>query len=325
MEGVHVLHPDWCEIALASQTTQEHVWSAIYDLVETKCKYRRKRYLPEDTITGNVGVERTFTIQLARTSEQVAQAHELLCDNLCVTEVEPLERFQRNCGRIALDGRETGYRLFLAYNEAGLMVAAYAGSLMDMPDNQAVFIGTYAATRKCHQKLGLMREMFVSGLMQAAMDAHMAGETLSLVIGDCTEASEHTWNSVGRKLLCLRDSQGNHWEVEFLQPAIKFDLSTGQPAPGMMPVKEYLMARPFGGVITLKAIYEAVGAYYRWCGKRPPEDFDDPEAYKRYRAHFDGLHRSFGEQILGSDAELAFVSAAQRAALKQEGRWVGKL
>jgi hypothetical protein len=217
-----------------------------------------------------------------------------------------------------IQGRPTGYRLFLLRNEENMAVAAYAGSLMDMRDGRAVFIGTYAATRACHQRLGLMRELFISGLMQAAADAHELEEDLALVIGDCTKESEPTWNAVGRKRLCCHNGRGGFKEVALLQPAIRFDLHTGQPACGMEVVKEHLMVRSFGDDITKPTICAAVDGYYRWCGKRPLEDFDTLEAYNTYRAHFDGLLALFRADI-EEGGELALFSAAERAELEAKG------
>ncbi len=300
--------------------TQAKAWAAAMGLITETCKYSRDQLsLPECVITGQDGS--TFHIIEARKVEQIKQGYDILCENLSAAEVEPFDRLTRNVQGVRLCDRPTCYRLFLAINEEGLVVAAYAGNIMDLDHRHAVFIGTYAATRQCHQRRGLITELFTSGLMQAVIDAHELNEELVLIIGDCTEASERTWNKVGRKCLYRYTADGVK-EVEFLQPAIKFDLQTGFPAEGLEPVKEHLMVRSLGPDITKELIVRAVDAYYRWCGKRPPSDFEtsgaDPEAYFRYRAHFDGLLTQF-EEGLCAGGDLVLFSAAEREAAIREG------
>lgn len=295
--------------------TQATAWAAAMDLVATGSKYSRDQLVsPECVIKGAGG---TFSIVRAQTDDEIAQGYELLFNKLSAGEVEPLDRLTRNVRGVRLCDRPTCYRLFLAINEGGLVVAAYAGSLMDLDHRSSVFIGTYAATRDCHTRRGLMYELFVSGLMQAVIDAHELDEELVLIIGDCTQASEGMWNAVGRKRLCMYTNAGIQ-EVEFLQPAIKFDVNTGLPAPGLKPVKEHLMVRSLGPDITKELIVKAVDAYYRWCGKRPPEDFPNDEAFQLYRAHFDGLLQQFIEGLYAG-GELVLYSAAERIAAMQDG------
>lgn len=295
--------------------TQATAWAAVMDLVTVGSKYSRDQLMsPECVITGPGG---TFNIIRAQSDDEIAQGYELLCENLSKAEVEPLNRLTRNVRGVRLCDRPTCYRLFLAINEDGLVVAVYAGSLMDLDHRHAVFIGTYAATRHCHARRGLMRELFISGLMQAVMDADELGEELALIIGDCTQSSEHMWNAVGRKRLCMQTSVGVK-EVDFLQPAIRFNLDTGLPADGLEPVKEHLMVRSLGPEITKRLIIQAVGAYYRWCGKRPPQDFASLGAYHQYRAHFDGLLMQFKEALCAG-GELVLYSAAEREVAMQEG------
>jgi len=297
--------------------TQPHAFAAAMSLMELKKKFWRNTSSGECVLSGEGGC---FTIELATTREQIAEAYELLCMKLSAAEVEPLERLVQNAMGIVLAGRKTGYRLFIARDQQGAVAATYGGSLMGLSGNDAVFIGTYAATHDSYAGKGLMGQLFISGLIQAAEDAHNLKEELVLIIGDCTPTSEWTWDSVGRKRVCLVEGDSFR-EVGFYQPAIKFDLSTGLPAEGMSAIKEHLMVRGLGCEITKDLICQSVGAYYRWCGKRTQDDFPSADAYRKYRDHFDSLLGQFRAEI-ERGGDLVLFGAAERAALVAQGRWI---
>jgi hypothetical protein len=296
--------------AAESMISQSSVWEAIMGLQRVSKSTRDQGLLPECDLSRDGLV---FSVKMAA-PEEIEAAHQLFCQHLAANEVEPLSRFRKNLEGVDLSGKRTRYRLFVAV-ESGTneIVAAHAGFLISMGKGQAVFVGTYAATRHSHRQFGLMRELFTCSLMQAAIDAHVREEELKLVVGDCTRGSETVWNATGRKRIYVPTKAWTYREVAFMQSSLDFHRDTGLPTAETGAVVEHLMARTFGCSLTKTMLLDAVRAIYRWSSERTQADFDSCAAYEVYRQHFESLLAEFSKSLHSGAGDLALFSAAERA------------
>lgn len=304
---------------IATRETQPRLRNIVNGLLSNARWNRTQPYDPECTL---VNSERRIHVSLARCEKDVAEAHRLFCQALKPPEVEALERLTSNWRGEKISGKMTQYRVFIARTKYGEPVAAHAGHVITLGDkssNESAFIGSYAATANNFRGMGLMSEMFTCSLMQAARDAHDRRQVLRLIAGDCSESSEKVWNKAGgRKRVYMRIGR-NFQQVRFMQPSLRFDFSTGEPAKDAGAVEQNLMIRDIlgNGEISPELLRKTVAAIYRWCAKRPKEQFVSIEAYARYREHFSILLREFGEQFNGE--KLCLLSQAERKAKEEQG------
>ncbi len=256
---------------------------------------------------------------MARTLSQIDEGYALFVSAFQPEELEREKRFHLNVQGEELGGKFTQYRLFLVRDvNSGLIVAAFAGNVMDMGEGESVFLVAYAVTRPQYQGLGLLRELFVSSLMQAEMDAKARGEKLILVLGECTECSIDNWSSLGLRQLWLSEDGQRYSESRFTQPALFFDLGTGQPGEGAGVVTEHLMLRPFDCLVTKWLVFRAVQALFMWCARRTPDDFHNEYAYETYRRHFDELLSEFFESLF-LPPTLCLFTAQERIQAQRRG------
>src|SRR5713101_5148131 len=69
------------------------------------------------------------------------------------------------------------------------------------------------AARIESQRQGIVRELYISSMMQAAADAHSQGKKLSMIAGECTWSSERAWNSVGRRRVYVETGPNEYSEL----------------------------------------------------------------------------------------------------------------
>ncbi len=304
---------------IASRETQPRLRHIVNGLLNDARWNRTHIHGPECTL---VDGERRIHVALARKEEDVKDAHRLFCQALKPPEVETLGRLIRNWKGEVISGKMTRYRMFIARTACGKPVAAHAGHVITLGDSssaESAFIGSYAATAISFRGMGLMPEMFTCSLMQAAQDASERRQVLRLIAGDCSESSEKVWNKAGGRKRVYMRSGNTFRQVQFKQPSLRFDFETGEPAKDAGAVPQNLMIRDIlgNGDLSPELLQKAVAAIYRWCAKRPKGQFNSPDAYTRYREHFSGLLREFGEQFTGE--KLCLLSQAERKAKEAQG------
>jgi GNAT superfamily N-acetyltransferase len=181
------------------------------------------------------------------------------------------------------------YRVYVA-KDGNKVVGVIAGGMDYLVDDQNVLMIGYAATHKDYRKQGIQRTLFNELVKDASADSTKEGKTLSVITSEATEMSVPVWGKLGLMLI----------PVNYIQPALDFDESTGLPADGAGEAKENLML----GFLTdpsNELISKAVEAIYRWSHRWPREDFDSDEAYAAHVAYVDRFQREFDALLAVAD------------------------
>lgn len=129
---------------------------------------------------------------------------------------------------------------------------------------------------------------------------------LFCAIGECTDRSIKFWDSLGWKRVFVKLNQEiGYKELPYVQPALDFDLRTGEIMSGASQVAQHLMIDSFGNKITkedLKLIYEKVLT----SSSFPKEAFSNEEAYQKHLSYINGFRDKFIEYI-DSNGEILFL------------------
>jgi len=179
----------------------------------------------------------------------------------------------------------------------------------------------YAVTAKNARQCGIAREAYISAIMQVATESEQEGKELLLAGGEATYTSEEFWNSVGWKRVYAErdDAPRLYEEIRYVQPALDYDLATGDVAEGANSKPEHLMLDIFEAPAPdRECLLATVRAFYDWCNCWPREAFETETAYEKHAAHVHYIWNAFKSEVLGTNT-LAVLDKKMRAEMQAEG------
>jgi hypothetical protein len=318
------------EIIIESQPA----WKTIEKLQGESPFERSDRHSASCTIESE---GKKFTIEVIESSEdpRIDNICRMLRNTFSAAEVDPPK-----VTREAVDGYSKDwdtkfpkYRLIEIRRENGKLACVFTGAQLDVlnengePTGEAVYSVGYAATSSDVRQHGLAREAYISALIDASKEARAEGKTLKYAIGECTYTSEKFWNNVGWKRIYAKTGEKELTELEYIQPGLDFDESTGQPIliedeDGQLKrpeCPEHLMVDSFSqnppDTKELARLHEALLHYN---GDWPPSAFETPEAHQTHVAYMAGFKEKMAS-YLNQHSELAFLTATERESMKAEG------
>jgi hypothetical protein len=317
---------DSCHGCVQESMAQQSVWKMLPDLMKNS-RYRRGQG-PECTIERD---GKKYEVRMVHSTDEktVQEIQKLMVETFGKEEVEPIEVL-----RAAIDGRLfdgskdiARYRLYVARDEAGRIQSVYAGGLVGMADpapaGEAMFMGAYGITRPESQRQGIVRELYISSMMQAAADAHSQGKKLSMIAGECTWSSERAWNSVGRRRVYVETGPNEYSELRYVQPALNFDVKTGLPTEDAGEASEHIMVDFLEGEPDKGRISAAVESMNSWCNTWPRNAFENQAAYDVHLQYVADLRKEFNTFIF-TNGPLRLLSADQREQLRAQGATINE-
>lgn len=211
------------------------------------------------------------------------------------------------------------YRIFAAWDDKGRVVAAIAGGVDKLDENEAVYMVGYMNTDPKHVRKGLARELVRLAIEQALSDAAQMGCSLVAITAEATSDSEEFWNAVGLARLYLQTGNINEYiELQYVQPALDFNPATGRPAEGAEEVPEHLMLGFFDREADKELVSKLVAAVLRWSHRWAREEFKSDEAYATHVAYTDFYQNTF-DTFLHANGNLVGMTKADREGLIQKG------
>jgi hypothetical protein len=227
----------------------------------------------------------------------------------------------------------TKYRIHVLKDRESRVISLVAGGLLDIlndenePTCKMVFMVAYAVSVPKVRRAGFAREAYVSAMIDAVRTAEARGKTLSFVAAECSSISERFWNALGCRRVYAADPHGgthSYTELRYVQPALDFDIATGEVADGAGPVAEHFMIDNFGPMPpSKKEIMQTVKAFYRWCNKWPRRAFLSDEAYQRHLAHTLHFEEALWAQLAQSGPLLSLDRESREAAIRSGTKVIG--
>lgn len=295
---------------------------------------RESRYTRADKTSADTTIEsegKRFSIEMVPDgkAEVLSDVQKLFIDTFGTEEVDPEEVL-----RTAVDGTTfwgstdaTKYRVHVVRDSAGEVVSTITGGRLQMVDAEGkslgkqMFMVAYGVTAEKARQQGLAREAYISAIMQAAKDAHAEGQRLTLAVGECVYTSEDFWNKVGmRRVYGEKASKpGAYEELRYVQPALDFDLATGQVAEGAGVAPEHLMIHNFDDKNpSQEDVLAAVRAVYTWNNTWPREAFENDQALATHQGHVQPIWQEFKQQVQGVD-RLVYLDKKSREEMERAG------
>jgi hypothetical protein len=301
---------------------EQPVWKVLPELMRAG-KYKRDENRPECAIARD-GKE--YEVRMAHSEDKrtVEEIQEMMEETFGKKEVDPIEVLRAGLDGRLLDGSQdvARYRFYVARDESGKIQSVYAGGLVGMRDpalaGEAVFMGAYGITRPESRGQGMVRELYISSLMQAAADAHSEGKRFSMIAGECTWRSERVWNSVGRRRVYVETGPNRYSELRYVQPALDFDRSTGLPTKDVGEAAEHIMVQFLEGEPDKARISAAIESMYLWCNTWPQSIFESKAAYDAHLHYVATLHKDF-DAFMRANGPLRLLSAQDREQLRRRG------
>ncbi len=319
-----------CEACLGESRDSQPAWKLVEQL-RSESRYQRSlEGSPECTIERE---GKKYEVKMLRPEDEatIQEVQRMLEETFGEDETDPIEYLRAGIQGKTPDGEddETRYRIFTARDEAGKLQSVYAGGLLEMrsPDGKstgdAMFMGAYGITRPESRQGGLVRELYASSMMMAALDAQAAGKKFSTIAGECTYTSEKAWNAVGRRRAYVQTGENQYSELQYIQPALEFNKKTGLPKKGQSEVAEHIMVQFLDSQSSKERISAAVDAMYRWCNLWSADSFASKKAHAAHTEYIAGIKRRFDE-FMSSNGDLKFLTAAEREeAIKQGFEIIG--
>lgn len=314
-----------CQACVSESITEQPAWKMLEELKKTSKYFRSAENAPECTIEHD---GKRYEIRLVQENDiaTMAEIQKLSEETFGEDEVDSIDVLQAGIKGQLPDGSAdiARYRLFVARDETGKIQSIYAGGLIEMantdkqPSGEAVFMGAYGITRPENQRKGIVRELYISSIMQAAADAHAKNNKLVMIAGECTWGSELAWNAVGRRRVYVESGANEYTELPYIQPALDFNPKTGLPDENAGEVPEHLMVQFLQGEPNKERIITAVDSMYRWCNLNPQNFFDTPEAYAIHKEYIANIQKEFSDFLL-SHGPLSLLSGGEREELKRKG------
>ncbi len=289
-----------------------------------------KRLHPDSPSTQIEVGERRFTIESLEQSDHpdLSQVQGLFEKTFGAAEVDPEEILRSSVeGKTPEGFEDIPQRIHVIKDEKGVVVSTVTGGLLDLmdeeglPTNKLMFMVAYAVTDPNARQGGLAREAYISAILDAAKSAKAEGKELVFAAGECTSTSEKFWNTVGwkRAYIAEGDDKKSYSEVEYVQPALDFDVETGAPAKNAGEAAEHFMVDSFGPhTPTKEAIFKAVQAFYQWNSRWDERSFTSPEAQAKHVQYVDEIENEF-KRKLSAGGQLIFLDQANREKARQSG------
>jgi hypothetical protein len=313
-----------CRACLDDSIPQQPVWGVVAKLMAGS-KYRRSPQGPECTIEA-AGTKYKLSLVRANDENAIQEIQRFMEETFGQKEVDPIDVFKAGIEGKLLDGSKdiARYRVFTASDGMGNIQSVYAGGLIEMmngqgnPSGKAMFMGAYAMTHPENRRRGIIRELYISSMMEAASDAFAADKKLSLVAAETSSSSERVWNTIGRRRAYIETGLNEYTELPYVQPALEFEPQTGLPAEGAGALPEHLMLHFLEGDADKIRLTAAVDSMYRWCNAYPESFFASARAYERHKAYIADIQNKLNDFIF-SNGRLRLLSVGERAGLRQQG------
>ena len=317
---------DSCLGCVQESIAQQSVWKRLRNLMKNS-RYQRE-HGPECTIEGR---GKKYEVRMVHSTDEkaVQEIQKLIEEALRKEEIDPIEVLKAGIDGRLLDGSEdiARYRLYIARDETGRIQSVYAGGLVGLagpaPAGEAMFMGAYGITRPESRRQGIVRELYISSMMQAAADAHSQGKNLSVIAGECTWSSERAWNSVGRRRVYVETGPNEYSELRYVQPALDFDKKTGLPTEDAGEASEHIMADFLESEPDKGRISAAVESMHRWCNTWPRNGFENQAAYDVHLQYVSDLGKKFNT-FISAKGPLRLLSADQREELRAQGATINE-
>jgi hypothetical protein len=318
---------DSCSACVQESMALQPVWKMVPDLMKNS-KYQREGQGPECTVERD---GKKYEIRMVHSTDEktVQEIQELMEETFVKEEVDPIEVLKAGIDGKLLDGSKdvARYRLYVARDEAGKIQSVYTGGMVGMADaafpGEAMLMGAYGITRPESQRQGIVRELYISSMMQAAADAHSQGKKLSMIAGECTWSSERAWNSVGRRRVYVETGPNEYSELRYVQPALNFDVKTGLPTEDAGEASEHIMVDFLEGEPDKGRISTSVESIYKWCNTWPRNAFENQAAYDAHVQYVAHLRSEFNAFML-MNGPLRLLSAAERDQLRAGGATINE-
>jgi hypothetical protein len=208
------------------------------------------------------------------------------------------------------------YRLFCVKNSAGNVIGARIIEQIPFMNSKTenVLYAVYIALDKKYQgSTGIAKQLYISSLIDAVIEAEKDQKKLRLIVAECSDATENLQNSVGLKRVYFKRGIILK-ELNFKQPYMKFNIMNGNPIEeegdenkehfmiGIFEDKEITKEDLFSGIISLFNQYES---------NRSRLDFHDDQAFLNYKNYFLNLKEDIKREIF-EDKELVLFSKKER-------------
>lgn len=326
MQKIQLTHPSVStyqdEERILEQMKNEPIWQKIVELTSTS---RIKRDRMTSCCTLCVNNEKLF-IKTVKTGneEPVDRMLDLIESTFTQDQISNRDIFKKKIdGKTPLGEDRPKYKCFYVENETGKIVATRIAEQIPLKDlsgsitNKNIFYGIYIVVKPQYKGTGIARELYVSALIDALIDAYRENKSIDLIIAECTQYSENLMNAVGLKRIYFNNNTGLT-EFQYKQPAIEFDVGTGEKISGE-PAAHLMVCQLGEEALTKEKTKQVIISLYdQFRQTWPNEIFESKKAIQNHNEYHLSLRKMVIEEI-DKNGELMLLDMKERKALETKG------
>lgn len=316
------LTQDFCNECLMEAKANQSIWPKIERL-------RQNSRIDRDTLEPNCnikieGVDLKINTITSKDDPALVKILDLLEKYFREDELNTRESFMEKVEGVDKSGKKRPqYRCFYVDDNEGKTVAARISENFPLVDkdgnetNKNVFLGLYIVVDKDYRSTGIARELYISALIDAAIQSEKENKDLSILIAECTPASEKLMNTVGLKKIYFKNGDTLK-EYEYYQPVIEFDKKTGDKIT--QEIAEHIMITTSDEkeVLTKELFYESLKSLYRQNESAYSEGvFENNDAYLKYKDYYKSLNERAKNGI--EEGELVALNIEEQLEKESQG------
>lgn len=317
---------EFCQDCLIEAKNNQSIWPKIEELAQNS-KGERDVLRPDCNLKleGN-----NFKINTIRSKDDPAleKVFDLLEKYFKEDELNTRESFMQKMEGLTKNGdKRPAYRCFYVEDENKNVIATRVAENFPLQNkeggqtNENIFYGLYIVIDKDYRSTGIARELYISALIDAAIESQKEKKDLTALIAECTPASEKLMNTVGLKKVYFKN-ENQFQEFEYYQPAIEFDTDTGENIT--QEVAEHIMIHntPAKGPLTKELFHQILSSLYQqYQNNYPEKSFKTREAFEKYTQYYNNLKEETKIKM-ENQGELVMLSIAEQEEQVKNGAQV---
>lgn len=198
------------------------------------------------------------------------------------------------------------YRLFVVKNQGGEIIGVRIMEQIPLVGsmNENILYAIYIALDNRYQGMtGIAKQLYVSSLIDSAIEADKVGKKIVSIVAECSDATENLQNSVGLKRVYFKRGDVLT-ELNFKQPYLSFNPITGYPTdPVGKENKDHFMISFFDNETISKddLLDQVISLFVKYESNKIESDFRDERGFINYHKYFLNIEEEIKRQFETGD------------------------
>lgn len=308
---------NFCEECLNNSKQNQPSWKIIDAARETSRVKDRSNLDVECTVIAENDEAFTIGTIKSKENENLAEFLAFLDTHFGEDTLNAKETFIRKLeGKTKYEKPRPEYRCFYIKNNEGKIIGIRVSEQFNLegtdgkPTNENIFYAMYIALDKEYRNTGIIRELYVSSLIDANLEAEKRNKKLNFMIAECSPRTEGLQNLFGLKRIYFK-KDGVLTEFKYHQPPMKFNIETGEKDSGE-PAEHLMVQKVSEGEFSKEELFLVIKSLYKqYQNGWPREAFETKEAFKKHEEYYEEVYENIKKQI-NESGELVLMSIDER-------------